>query len=419
MKDLLIVFKFELFNQLRKKSVIITTSILALILFGITSIPTVIKFFENGKTEEPIVENPEEPGIKIDKTAYYFVNKIDAEKVKTVLAIDEKDIYDSEETLKENIVNKDNDYRIGFVIQSLTEYKTIFNDRGLSAYESTIINEVLRQVNIADKLSDYELTYQEYQELQNVTINETQEVLGKDGMSNMFMTYFMIIVIYMIITLYGSATSTNIAREKDSRTMELLITSVKPSSLILGKVAAMGLAAIIQLSVVILGGVIGFILSRSNYPDMLMMVVKSSLTLDTLLVYIVYFIIGYVLYLFLYASMGSVVSKVEDVSSAIGPIMFVFMIGYFISFVAMQSPDNIVVKIGSWVPFSSLIVMPTRYPLTTIPLIEILFSLGLLILSTVFFAYISIKIYRMGSLNYGNKISFFKAVKMVLTKEKR
>lgn len=200
--------------------------------------------------------------------------------------------------------------------------------------------------------------------------------------------------------------------------MELLITSVKPSSLILGKVAAMGLAAILQLALVILGGVVGFFLSRSNYPDMIMMVVKSSLAVDTLIVYLVYFIIGYTLYLFMYASMGSVVSKVEDVSSAIGPIMFVFMIGYFISFVAMELPDNIVVKIGSWVPFSSLIVMPTRYPLTTIPLIEMVFSIGLLLVTTAFFAYISIKIYRMGSLNYGNKISFFKAIKMVLTKER-
>lgn len=418
MKDLLIVFKFELFNQLRKKSVIITTVVLALILFGITSIPTVIKFFDNGTSDEPTVERPGETGVKIENSAFYFENKNDIDSVKAILTIDDKDIYESESMLKDNVIDKEKNYRVGFVIHSLTDYKTIYNNRQITSFESTLLNDVLRQVNIMNRLSDYDLSYQEYQTLQSITITETQEVLGKDGTSNMFMTYFMIIVIYLIISLYGSATSTNIAREKDSRTMELLITSVKPSSLILGKVAAMGLAAIIQIAIVLLGGVVGFILSRSNYPDMILAVVKSSLTVDTLLVYVIYFIIGYTLYLFLYASMGSVVSKVEDVSSAIGPIMFVFMIGYFISFVAMELPDNIVVKIGSWVPFSSIIVMPTRYPLTTIPLIELLFSIGLLILSTIFFAYISIKIYRMGSLNYGNKIGFFKAVKMVLTKEK-
>lgn len=418
MKDLFIVFKFELLNQLKKKSVIITTIALAVILFVATSIPTIIKFFDNGATKDPVVENPNDPAMKIENSAYYFVNKADIEKVRTVVKIDEQDLYESEENLKENILDKDKEYKVGFVIHSLTEYKTIYNDRGISSYESTMLNEALRQVNIVNKLSDYDISYQDYQALQTIEISETQEVLGKDGTSNMFMTYFMIIMIYLIISLYGSTISTNIAREKDSRTMELLITSVKPSSLILGKVAAMGLAAILQLALVILGGVVGFFLSRSNYPDMIMMVVKSSLAVDTLIVYLVYFIIGYTLYLFMYASMGSVVSKVEDVSSAIGPIMFVFMIGYFISFVAMELPDNIVVKIGSWVPFSSLIVMPTRYPLTTIPLIEMVFSIGLLLVTTAFFAYISIKIYRMGSLNYGNKISFFKAIKMVLTKER-
>lgn len=414
MRDFLVVFKFEFINQMKKKAVIVTTAILMVVAFALASIPTIMKWFDS----KPVVSETEteEPTV-IEKAGYYFINNDDKELLSTILNIDSNDIYASKETLEAEIMKEQSTYNVGFVINSSTDFTSIYKDRSIFSTEGAMLSEVLKQMVINQRLQEYNLSIEDYNQLQQVNITENTEILGRDGSSNMFMAYAMIIITFLIINLYGTNTAVNIAREKDSRTMELLITSVKPSSLIIGKVAAMGLAALVQIGLIVAMGIIGYQLSKQNYPEMLLMMIHSSITVDAMLIYLIYFLLGYTLYLFIYASMGSVVSKVEDVNSAVAPLTFIFMLGYFLSFMTMTMPNDTLAKVGSLIPFTSLLVMPTRYPLISVPPLELILSIGLLVVSAVFFAYISIKIYRMGSLNYGNKIGFFKAIKMALTKE--
>jgi ABC-2 type transport system permease protein len=132
-----------------------------------------------------------------------------------------------------------------------------------------------------------------------------------------------------------------------------------------------------------------------------------------MMVFLIFTFFGYLLYLFIYASLGSLVSKMEDVSSSVAPITLLFIASYIVATLGLQMPEIMIVKIGSYVPFTAILAMPVRYFLTSVSWIELAISLALMTFTAWLFARISIDIYRLGSLNYGNKMSFVKALKLI------
>jgi ABC-2 type transport system permease protein len=199
--------------------------------------------------------------------------------------------------------------------------------------------------------------------------------------------------------------------------MELLITSTKPTSLILGKVCASAVSAILQVAVIGLAGYLGFILNKDLLPDFIIDALSGTLTKEYIITYIYFSVVGYTLYLFLYASLGSMVSKVEDVSSATAPVVFLFLIGYIVSSFSMSAPNSNLVMIVSLIPFTSVMLMPFRTAIATVPTWQYLLSGGLLLVTTILLAFLSIKIYRQGTLNYGNKRGIIHAIKAAFNKE--
>lgn len=222
--------------------------------------------------------------------------------------------------------------------------------------------------------------------------------------------------IYMLVIMYGSFVATSVAREKDNRTMEVLITSTKPTTLIIGKVFANALGGLAQFGFILGIGILGFFLNQSNYPTEIVKGLFQGLTFSNMGIFLLFTMFGYLLYLFIYASLGSLVSKIEDVNSTITPITLLFMVAYAISALAMEMPKNTIVKISSYIPFTSILSMPVRNFQMSIPWYELTISLVIMLLTTMFFAFISIRIYRMGSLNYGKKIKLSQAIKMIFTK---
>ncbi|NLA78156.1 MAG: ABC transporter permease, partial [Erysipelothrix sp.] len=162
--------------------------------------------------------------------------------------------------------------------------------------------------------------------------------------------------------------------------------------------------------------IFGFLLNKVNYPTTIVEGLFHGLTFGNVFVFLLFTAVGYLLYLFLYAALGSLVTKLEDVNSSITPVTLLFMVGYGISAFAMEMPGLWLVKVASFVPFTSILTMPVRNFQTSIPWYELATSMVLMISTTLFLAYLSIKIYRMGSLNYGNKIKIREALKMVFTK---
>ena len=323
-------------------------------------------------------------------------------------------IYNNQNELKKDIENSD--IINGFVIDSPTSFENIVLDRSWDLYHDHIIISILKTNATNQKLIEYDLDVEKVYDAFNVEITTKETILGKNATSNIFISFFLMFAIYMLVIMYGSFVATSVAREKDNRTMEILITSTKPATLIIGKVFANAIGGLAQFGFIIMAGIFGFLLNKVNYPTTIVEGLFHGLTFGNVFVFLLFTAVGYLLYLFLYAALGSLVTKLEDVNSSITPVTLLFMVGYGISAFAMEMPGLWLVKVASFVPFTSILTMPVRNFQTSIPWYELATSMVLMISTTLFLAYLSIKIYRMGSLNYGNKIKIREALKMVFTK---
>ncbi|NLJ64669.1 MAG: ABC transporter permease [Christensenellaceae bacterium] len=411
MRNWKLVFEYELKTLLSKKSTIIPTIIIALIVFGVFNIPRFVGLFSSGDTAKeykPMQEIVEDVG-------YVFEDSETGEKVKAALQLPDENIYKSRDELVNSISDGKNE--LGFVVLAPTKFESIWQDRDIENMAETTFSNLLQGINAGTMLAEKGISLEEVNAIQNIQVEYTTTIMGKDTSINLLIAFLLLFVVYMIVILYGNVTATLIAREKDSRTMELLITSTKSTSLILGKVSASAVSAILQVAVIGLAGYLGFMLNKDLLPEFIIMALSGTLTKQYIITYIYFSIVGYTLYLFLYASLGSMVSKVEDVSSATAPVVFLFIIGYIVSSFSMSAPNSNLVMIVSLIPFTSVMLMPFRTAIATVPTWQYLLSGGLLLVTTILLAFLSIKIYRQGTLNYGNKRGIVHAIKAAFNKE--
>ena len=197
--------------------------------------------------------------------------------------------------------------------------------------------------------------------------------------------------------------------------MEILVTSTSTNSLIFGKVIAGTIASVIQVGVMLGGGVITYKVNGVAWNGLLdnFLAIPANIVLT----FAVFGLIGYIFYAFIYAALGALVSKTEDIGKSIGSINFVFVIGFFIALFGLMNPDNVIVKVASYVPFTSCMTIVTRVALGSISIMEMIVSALILIVSTLLVGVLASKIYRMGTLRYGNPIKLTHAIKSLRKKE--
>ncbi len=403
------VLFFELQTILMKKSVRVTTLILAVVMFIGTSIPSILTLFN---------DEPSEPGntiVDLGNAGIVLSTDSYAQDELKFYVGDKVEFFTDETSLREAVM--EGDRSIGFVITSDTTFTSILKNKDLYSFSSQILKGLLVSIQTDRNLILAGIDPLKVKEASNVQVTINEVVLGKDANNSFLISYILMLAVYMLVILYGSFVSTSVAREKDSRTMEILITSTKPDALIIGKVFANGIAGLIQFSFLLAVALIGFFLNQANYPAEVSQMLFGSLSWDAAFVFFVFTSLGYLLYLFLYASLGSLVSKVEDVGSSVSIITMLFMVAYMIATIGMNMPDSLMIKIASYVPFTAILSMPIRYFMTAVPVFELLISLGLMALTTWLLAVMSIRIYRLGSLSYGNRMSFVKAVKAIVSKQ--
>lgn len=223
----------------------------------------------------------------------------------------------------------------------------------------------------------------------------------------MLLSYIIVILTFMAVITYGNWVAQSVAEEKSGRVMELLITAATPRQLLTGKVLGTSAAGLTQYAVMIAaaliglaaGGPVGSLLGVDQLPFELPTTGVGFLAIFTLL-----FIGGFLLYSTLYAAAGSMVSRIEDVQQAVGPLMYLAMGGYFLSFFTPNAPDTEFIGILSVVPFFSPFLMPVRMLLGHPAGWEIGLALVLLALTLAGAILLASRIYSAGVLLYGQRV---------------
>jgi len=235
--------------------------------------------------------------------------------------------------------------------------------------------------------------------------------------SGMWASYFVGIVIYFFIMAFLSMITTDVASEKGSRALEMLLVSVKPSTHFQSKIIGVTLLALTQF--VVIFGVLFALLRFTDNGSKWKMVesIINELSYSYVFYVIAFLFLTIILFLIIGALFGSLVSKVEEASQVMTPAIMTALVGFYVMISGVANPDTLLIKIFSYIPLTSGMVMPMRIGATDIALIEPMISLALLVLTVIAIYMISLSFYKRSVLTYssGGLIQKIKTVLKVTT----
>lgn len=414
MKQFLNVLSFELSNYFKNKGYMITTILFSILLIIGLSLPS---FFNMSKLIPQLDQNSTE--------SIESVEEISEEDKKSFVIIDNNNIFENLDILESAFLNskwtkvtsldeaeeliKLENVEAGFSVDSLTKYSYLVNNSGFTDTNQMIFENLLSSLGQQVYANEHNLNINDLQSVIHPSFDSDVTILGKDSANNFFYVYIFIFAMYMMILLYGQLIAVAVTSEKGNRAIEVLVTSANSNSLIFGKVIAAALASFIQVGVILASGMITYSLNSKAWNGLLDGIFK--IPSNILLTFIIFGGLGYFFYSFIFGALGALVSKTEDISSSIGPITMIFVIVFFISMFGLSNSDSLLIKIASFIPFSSSMTMLIRVAMGTVSNFEIVISFIILLASTILTAIASAKIYRLGTLMYGNPIKLRNALK--------
>lgn len=412
MKQFTKILKFELLGYLKNKVFIGTTVFLMVAITVAMFIPNILSLIstkENDSSPSSVMLIHAEDTTLSTLVEEYFTQAFPDYKVQT----SEHSI----EELKELVIAGEAD--CAFVMDSASSYTYYVNN--LSMYDSNteIANEVLQTVYRLNAMISNGLTPEEATDIMSIQIESNVYTLGKNQMENFFYTYIMIFALYMVILLYGQMVASNVASEKSSRAMELLITSAKPTSMMFGKVLASCIAGLSQLIAIFGTAILLFNINKSTLQSNVIFQSIFNIPLSLLIYMLIFFVLGFLIYAFLYGAIGSTASKLEDLNTTVMPVTYLFVFAFIVVMTSMSSGtlDSTLMKVCSFIPFTSPMAMFTRIAMSSVAWYEIAMSILVLVASVIGVGILSAKIYRVGVLLYGTKPQITTIIKNLFAKK--
>jgi len=409
MRDILTVMKFTIKDMVKRKSFIISTLIiLVLIVLGF-NVPNVIKSIKRDNTGDKflIVDNKNVfegtlENLKQMDLGYEFEitnSDLKFEDIKRKI--------EDEEINGAIIINPENEkIKISYIVENTTMMDQV-PEECVNSLTSLYSNLQISKLGLTEE------------QLQSITPNfdfSLEQTEEKSASGNVFVMMIMSIVLFYAIYFCAYQVSSSITTEKTSKIMETLVTSTSPRTIILGKTIGIGLVGLAQMIVIVATALISA--KAFLEPELL----ENALDMSNITPYLgimtaIYFILGYLAYALLYALTGSTVSKPEDIQSANTPVALLAVIGFYLSYFTMMNPTSDLNLFASLFPISSPFCMPFRIMMGLASIRDVALSIAILIVTIVVISHIAIKIYSNAILNYGTKMTFKDIIKVYKDKQ--
>jgi len=286
--------------------------------------------------------------------------------------------------------------------------------------EISSISKVLNNVIVEKRLKQAGLNPEEISGYMEKVEFKTQKVTKKgveeDTGGTFIISYILVLILYMTLIFYGQIILRGVIEEKSSRVVEIVLSSLKPSQLMAGKIlgiAAVGLTQYLIWAVFGIGLssygrslVTGFLPEASGFKI-------PSIPTYVFVYFVVFFILGYFLFATLYAAIGSTVNSEKEAQQLVMPVTMMLVFPILLMMFVMRSPDSTLSVVLSIIPFFSPILMLLRICILLPSFIQIFSSIALLILTTMGMVWFAGKIYRVGLLMYGKRPSLPEIIKWV------
>lgn len=408
-----IIMSHTYMSRVKAKSFIISTIISLLVVIGLVNYQNIIDMFsDEGKDEIAVIDKSE---------TLFSPLKKGVEKASSELKLVAFD--DSIEAGKKAV--QDEKYA-ALVTLSLNDKKlpeaTYYASNIAGTGEQSVIKQQLQKLKVATATQQAGIDQTTISKIYApVSFNEValaeNAKSGKELSQARIIVYVMLFVLYMAVIVYGQMIANDVATEKSSRVMEILISSASPVTHMFAKIIGIALLGLTQ--IVLLVGV-GYSLIVSKQGELAGGVLDNLASASTsIFVYaIVFFLLGYLLYATLAAMLGSIISRVEDVQQMLMPMIFLVMAAFMIAAYGLQAPESSIVVVSSYIPFFSPMIMFMRVGMLDIPFWEVALSIGILVITIILFAAIGARVYKGGVLMYGQSSSF-KDLKKAITLSKK
>lgn len=231
------------------------------------------------------------------------------------------------------------------------------------------------------------------------------------------LVYVLLFLIYFAVILYANMIATEVATEKSSRVMEILISSVSPIKHMFAKILGIGLLSLTQLAILMLVGYFS-LTNNDSLGSMEGFFGFSEVPVSTIIYAAIFFILGYFLYATLAALLGSLVSRIEDVQQMITPMTLLIVAGFMIAMFGLSAPDTTFVTITSYIPFFTPMLMFMRVGMLNLPVWEPILGIVVLVATIMILAIFGARVYKGGVLMYG-KSNSYKDIKKALQLTKK
>lgn len=412
MKQFMTVLRFELNNYFKNKSFVATTIFLALVVAGIIIIPAL--FFPgviNGNKNASV-----EPlsGILGENSQEYILgvlfntDEIGKNEISEIMPAKWK-VFDKENDLKTAVEKEE--VKAGFILESKSDFIYVVNNLSMSDSLSGQFENAMVEYQKENYLKEKGITKEEIHMLDGISVNMESQILGKNSARNYGYTYVLIFIIYLLILFYGQMIAVSITTEKSNRAIEILVTSVNSNSLIFGKVLAGAMAGILQMVVIGGSGFASYHAFREAWGSFLdfLFIIPSNV----IVTYVAFGILSYLLYAFIFGMLGAMVSKTEDISKSATPITIIYVASFLIGMFGLGNSDSLLMKVASFIPFTSGNAMFIRVSMGNVELWEVILSAVILLVSCIASGVLAAKLFRFGTLHYGNPIKLTKALKSI------
>lgn len=407
MKDIFVVMKFTIKDMVKRKSFIISTLIILLLIVIGFNVPNIIKAFQGEETAQKLLivdnENIFEGNLELLKqmNSGYEIEIVELDFDEIKKQIEDGKIYGAI-----IIENQENNIKIRYIVENTTMLAGV-PESLINAMNSLYTNMQINKLGLTEA------------ELQSITPNfefTLEQTEEEEAKGNIFAMMLMSLVLFYAIYFCAYQVSSSITTEKTSKIMETLVTSTSPRTIVLGKTIGIGIVGLLQLILIVGTALVSAkLFLETELLDAILDM--SSITPFVGIITIIYFVLGYLAYALLYALTGSTVSKPEDIQSANQPVAILAVIGFYLSYFTMMNPTSELNLFASLFPISSPFCMPFRVMMGLSNGTDITISIAILIVTILVIAQVAIKIYSNAILNYGTKMSIKDIVNMYKEKE--
>lgn len=399
MKQFLTVLSFE-FNKVTKNVTyrVMTIILLLLVVVGM-NLPRILDAFAGEST--PGGENPSS-----SKKIIYVLDTQNTGAAYLSAVFKDYDWQSAQESQKEELAGKVEAGDAYGILELQENGSATFTVKQLGMTDTFApqLQSVLAQKHQAELMAQYNLNAEQIQSVFTPPSFATVQQEKDAGQSFAF-TYVLLILMFMSVTMYGQMVTMSVITEKSTRTMEMLVTSANPNNLIFGKILGTGLAGLAQLVLVLASSFVMYQLNTDFLKDIAFVASVFEGSGVSIIIYtVVYYLLGFFLYAFLLGALGSLCSRVEDAQSMITPAMLLLVAGFYIAMGgAITNPNNILIVIASMFPFFAPMVMLVRIGMTDVPFWQIALSIIITAAGVYGMGKLSVMIYRIGVLMYGNR----------------